>query len=116
MKRFLFLILLVTVPCVNIKAQGVIGADPALAAAWYFHTSTSKAAINGATAATAATIPEIKWYESKTREYVDYRYKYYNYLDNLYIREMNLLSYLLLLHQNIHSCLVLLNYFLLVLY
>ena len=83
MKRFLFLILLVTVSCVNIKAQGVAGADPALAAAWHFHTSTSKAAINGATSATAATIPEIKWYESKTREYVDYRYKYYNYLDSI---------------------------------
>lgn len=83
MKRFLFLILLVTVSCVNIKAQAVMGADPALAAAWYFHTSTSKAAINGATSATAATIPEVKWYESKTREYVDYRYKYYNYLDSI---------------------------------
>ena len=67
----------------GLYAQNVVYTDEALSVAWNFYTKTHKAAINGTTLATAATVPGIKWYSSKTREYMDFRKKYYLYLDSI---------------------------------
>lgn len=83
MRKNILIIILVIMSCLCVKAQGPVGADHALAAAWRIYTQAQKASYAGATAATAATIPEIEWYKSKTREYVDFRKKYYLYLDSI---------------------------------
>lgn len=83
MRKNILIIILVMMSCLGVKAQGPVGADHALATAWRIYTQAQKASYAGATAATAATIPEIEWYKSKTREYVDFRKKYYLYLDSI---------------------------------
>ena len=57
--------------------------DPVLAGTWSYITKTETAAVAGATAATAATVPTINWYKSETRDYVNLRKKYYQYLDSI---------------------------------
>lgn len=83
MKKVILFFIIAIGTCLNLHGQGLLGGDQALSAAWNLYTKSHKAAINGATYATAATIPEIEWYNSKTREYVDYRKKYYLYLDSI---------------------------------
>ena len=69
--------------CLGVKAQGPVGADHALATAWRIYTQAQKASYAGTTAATAATIPAVDLYNNKAREYVNFRKKYYLYLDSI---------------------------------
>ena len=57
--------------------------DVALYTTYKFVTKSHKAAIAGTTSATLATVPSIRWFNNETRDYVNFRRKYYNYIDSI---------------------------------